>query len=61
VSGNVPVIVGGTKDENAIFLAPDDSVWNRTLSEDELKRRVADLAGQATDAVLALYRQMHSA
>ena len=34
-------------------------MWNRTLNEDELKRRVADLAGQDTGAVLALYRQMH--
>ena len=45
VSDDVPVLVGGTRDENAIFLAPEDAVWNRTLSEDELKRRVADLAG----------------
>jgi len=59
VSDDVPVLVGGTKDENAIFLAPEDAVWNRTLNEDELKRRVADLAGQDTGAVLALYRQMH--
>jgi para-nitrobenzyl esterase len=59
VSDDVPVLVGGTKDENAIFLAPDDAVWNRTLSEDELKTRVAELGGQDTDAVLALYRQMH--
>jgi len=59
VSDDVPVMVGGTKDENAIFLAPEDAVWNRTLNEDELKRRVADLAGQDTGAVLALYRQMH--
>jgi para-nitrobenzyl esterase len=34
-------------------------VWNRTLSEDELKKRVAEVAGQDTDAVLALYRQTH--
>ena len=59
VSDDVPVLVGGTKDENAIFLAPDDAVWNRTLSEDELKTRVADAAGRDTDTVLALYRQMH--
>jgi para-nitrobenzyl esterase len=32
-------MVGGTKDENAIFLAPDDTVWSRTLSEDELRTR----------------------
>ena len=59
VSDDVPVMVGGTKDENAIFLAPDDAVWNRTLGEDELKTRVAKVAGGSTDAVLELYRQMH--
>ena len=59
LSDDVPVMVGGTSDENALFLAPDDAVWNRTLSEDELKTRVAKVAGGDTDAVLALYRRMH--
>ena len=59
LSDDVPVMVGGTKDENAIFLAPDDVVWSRTLGEDELKTRVAEVAGGDTDAVLALYRRMH--
>lgn len=58
LSEDVPVMVGGTRDENALFLAPDDAVWNRTLSEDELKTRVAKVAAGNTDAVLALYRQM---
>lgn len=34
-------------------------MWNRTLGEDELKARVAEVAGGDTDAVLALYRRMH--
>jgi para-nitrobenzyl esterase len=59
LSDDVPVMVGGTRDENALFLAPDDAVWNRTLSGDELKTRVAKVAGSNTDAVLALYRRMH--
>ena len=59
LSDDVPVMVGGTRDENALFLAPDDAVWNRTLSEDELKTRVAKVAAGNADAVLALYRQMH--
>ena len=59
LSDDVPIMVGGTSDENALFLAPDDAVWNRTLSEDELKTRVAKIADGNTDAVLALYRQMH--
>ena len=59
LSDDVPVMVGGTRDENALFLAPDDTVWNRTLGEDELKTRVAKVAPGNTDAVLALYRRMH--
>ena len=59
LSDDVPVMVGGTRDENALFLAPDDAVWNRTLSEDELKKRVGKVAGGNTAAVLALHRQMH--
>jgi para-nitrobenzyl esterase len=59
LSDDVPVMVGGTKDENALFLAPEDAVWNRTLSADELKERVAKVAGGDTDAVLGLYRGMH--
>ena len=59
LSDDVPVMVGGTRDENALFLASDDAVWNRTLSEDELKTRVAKVAGSNTDTVLALYRRMH--
>jgi para-nitrobenzyl esterase len=61
ISDDVPVMVGGTKDENAIFLAPDDLVWNRTLSEDQLKARVAELTARDTDVVIALYRRMHPA
>ena len=59
LSDDVPVMVGGTKDENAVFLAPDDAVWNRSLSEAELKTRVAKVAGGETDAVIDLYRRMH--
>jgi para-nitrobenzyl esterase len=59
LSDDVPVMVGGTADENAIFLAPDDAVWNRTLTEEQLRSRVAKVAGAETDAVLALYRGMH--
>jgi len=33
-SAGVPVMIGGTKDESAIFLAPDDAVWNRTVTEE---------------------------
>jgi para-nitrobenzyl esterase len=55
VSDDIPVLVGGTKDESAIFLAPDDAVWNRTLNEGELRKRIEAIAGPATDPVLAYY------
>src|SRR5580658_10293561 len=59
LSDDVPVMVGGTSDENAVFLAPDDAVWNRSLTDDELKTRVAKVAGADTAAVLTLYHHMH--
>jgi len=55
ISRDIPVIVGGVKDEMAIYLAPDDEVWERTLSEQEMKVRVAKVAGDATDRVIDTY------
>ena len=57
LSDDIPVLVGDTKDESAIFLAPDDLVWNRAISEDELRKRVAAVSGDAADSVLAYYRR----
>ena len=54
---DIPVMMGGTSAESAIFLAPDDAVWNRTLSEDELHKRTAAVAGEATDDLLAYYKR----
>ena len=59
LSDEVPLLIGGTSDGNALFLAPDDAVWNRSLSEDELKARIVKIAAADTDAALALYRRMH--
>ncbi|HKD25252.1 MAG TPA: carboxylesterase/lipase family protein [Xanthobacteraceae bacterium] len=58
VSADIPVLVGGVKDEMAIFLAPDDKVWQRTLSEDELRTRVVPVAGSSTDRVLDTYHRL---
>jgi len=55
VSDDIPVLVGGTKDESAIFLAPDNAVWNRTLTDADLHKRLEPIAGSATDPVLAYY------
>jgi para-nitrobenzyl esterase len=59
ISADIPVLVDGVKDEMAIYLAPDDKVWERTLSEDELHARVAEVAGDATDRVIATYRRLY--
>jgi para-nitrobenzyl esterase len=59
VSDHVPLIVGGMKDEMAIFLAGDDTVWNRTLTEAELEPRVAAVAGDHAPQVLETYRRLH--
>ena len=52
ISADIPIMIGDTREESAIFLAPDDKVWNRTLSEDELHSRVRALAGPETDRLL---------
>jgi para-nitrobenzyl esterase len=59
VSADIPMLVGGTKDEMGSYLAPDDKVWKRTLTEDELRARVAEVAGAATDRVIDLYRRLY--
>jgi len=55
LSDDIPLLVGNTKDESAIFMAPDDAIWNRTLTEAELKTRTAALTGPYADSMLAHY------
>jgi para-nitrobenzyl esterase len=57
VSAGVPILIGGTKDESSIFLAPDDAVWNRTVTEDDLRKRIAAVSGDAADSLLAYYKR----
>jgi para-nitrobenzyl esterase len=57
ISDDVPVMVGDTTDESAIFLAPDDMVWNRTVTEDELGKRIGAVAGDAAPTLLAYYKR----
>ncbi|MGH7115573.1 MAG: carboxylesterase/lipase family protein [Stellaceae bacterium] len=56
IADDIPLMVGGTREESAFFLADDDAVWNRALTEAELQQRVAVVAGGETDALLAAYR-----
>lgn len=57
LSDDIPLMIGGTKDESAIFFAPDDQVWNRSITEAELAERVAKVAGAATADLLAYYKR----
>jgi para-nitrobenzyl esterase len=59
VSADVPLLIGDMKDEMASFLARDDKVWHRTLSEQELRERVAAVAGEHTDRVIEAYRRLY--
>ncbi|HZM43912.1 MAG TPA: carboxylesterase/lipase family protein [Burkholderiales bacterium] len=59
VSANIPVLVGNVKDEMAIYLAPNDKVWGRALTEDEMRAQIAPVAGPATDRVVELYRSLY--
>jgi para-nitrobenzyl esterase len=56
-SDDVPIMIGGTRDESAIFLAPDDAVWTRTVTEGDLRRRIAVVAGDAADELFAYYQR----
>jgi para-nitrobenzyl esterase len=58
-SAGIPLLIGDMKDETASFLAPDDLVWHRSLTETQLRDRVAALAGVHTDRVLEVYRQQY--
>ena len=59
VSADIPLIIGDMKDETASFLAPDDRIWNRTLTEGEMRDRVAAIAGARTGEVLDLYGRLY--
>jgi para-nitrobenzyl esterase len=60
VSRDIPLIIGDMKDETASFLAPDDLVWHRTLTEAQMVDRVYAIAGANTDLVVETYRRLYS-
>jgi para-nitrobenzyl esterase len=57
LADDIPLMIGGTSQEASLFL-DDDAVWHRTLSEAQLRERLAAVAGSDTDAALALYREL---
>ena len=52
---DIPLMIGGTSHEAALFL-DDDAVWHRSLTDAQLRERVAAVAGAEADAALAIYR-----
>ncbi|HML10185.1 MAG TPA: carboxylesterase family protein [Stellaceae bacterium] len=54
---DIPLMIGGTAREASLFL-DDDAVWHRTLGEDQLRERVAAVAGPDVDVALRLYRDL---
>lgn len=59
VSADIPLLIGDMKDEMASFLARDDKVWHRTLTEQEMRDRLAAVAGSHTDRVIDTYRRLY--
>ena len=54
---DIPLMIGGTAQEASLFL-DGDAVWHRTLTEAELRERIAAIAGPDADAAAALYRDL---
>jgi para-nitrobenzyl esterase len=58
LADGIPLLIGGTKEESGFFLADDDEVWRRRLSEDSLRGRIEAVAGAEAGRVIDLYRTM---
>ncbi|MGE0259840.1 MAG: carboxylesterase/lipase family protein [Alphaproteobacteria bacterium] len=58
IARDIPLLIGGTREESGFFLGDDDEVWERRLTEDSLRRRIAAVAGAEADRVLDLYRTL---
>jgi para-nitrobenzyl esterase len=59
VSADIPLLIGDMKDEMASFLARDDKVWHRTLTEQEMHDRISSVAGNHTELVVETYRRLY--
>jgi para-nitrobenzyl esterase len=59
IMNDIPLIIGDMKDETASFLAPDDLIWHRTLTEAQMADRVHAIAGADTNRVVETYRRLY--
>src|SRR5947208_5061220 len=55
-SDDIPLLIGDTKDEATSFISDDDAVWDRTLSDAQLRERLSAIAGSEADRLFDLYR-----
>jgi para-nitrobenzyl esterase len=55
ISADIPLIIGDMKDETANYMASDERVWNRTLTEAQMQAKVEAIAGPHTGRVLDVY------
>jgi para-nitrobenzyl esterase len=58
IADSIPLLIGGTREESGFFLADDDEVWERRLTEDSLHKRIAAVAGEDVGRVLDVYRTL---
>ncbi len=58
IADDIPLLIGGTHEESGFFLADDDEVWARQLTEASLRRRIGAVAGADADRVLDVYRTL---
>jgi para-nitrobenzyl esterase len=58
IADDIPLMIGGTREESGFFLADDDEVWERRLTEDSLRKRIAAVAGKDADRALDCYRTL---
>lgn len=57
ISAHVPLMIGSNKDEATGFFLADPNVME--LDEAGLRTRVTGMAGERTDALIAVYRRVH--
>src|SRR6202012_2709592 len=58
LNDDVPLLIGGTREESGFFLADDDEVWNRQVTAASLRRRVGAVAGDDAGRILDVYRTL---
>jgi para-nitrobenzyl esterase len=59
ICADIPLIIGDMKDETANFLAVVNPVWDRSLTETEMRERVTTIAGPHAGRVVELYERLY--